>query len=125
MKKKILYLLAIIFLIPIIKVNAATGIYDIYTSSKSLNPGNTFTITVYCKSSEKIGTCEYTLDYDSSKIKLISDGDSSSCNNGFCIYNVFDTTSSKKFTFKAIATGSTKISVKSYSIIGIAEKTIN
>ena len=125
MKKKILYLLAIIFLIPIIKVNAATGIYDIYTSSKSLNPGNTFTITVYCKSSEKIGTCEYTLDYDSSKIKLISDGDSSSCNNGFCIYNVFDTTSSKKFTFKAIATGSTKISVKSYSIIGIDEKTMS
>ena len=106
MKKKIIYLFLGLFIMPILNVKAASGYYDIYTSNKKPSPGSTFTVTVKCvsKTSEKIGLCEYTLDYDSSKIKLISEHDTASCHDGYCAYNAFSTLSSKTFTFKAIAT---------------------
>ena len=121
MKKKIIYLFLGLFIMPILNVKAASGYYDIYTSNKKPSPGSTFTVTVKCvsKTSEKIGLCEYTLDYDSSKIKLISEHDTASCHDGYCAYNAFSTLSAKTFTFKAIATGYSRISVKSYSILSI------
>lgn len=121
MKKKIIYLFLGLFVIPILNVKAASGYYDIYTTNKTPSPGSTFTVTVKCvsKTSEKIGLCEYTLDYDSSKIKLISANDTASCHDGYCAYNAFSTLSVKTFTFKAIATGYSRISVKSYSILSI------
>lgn len=120
MKKIIKYLLLLLFIIPT-NCFAASGLIDIYSSSKSLSPGNTFTVTVYCKSSSPIGTCEYTLSYDSSKVKLTSGN-----------ANVLDYVSnnktyslSKEFTFKAIANGSATISAKAYGMIGFDEKNMS
>lgn len=110
--KKLKYLLLILLVFPILKVNAATGKIDIYASNKKVTVGNNTTITVYCKSSTPIGTCEYTVTYDSSKLKLIS-GDlavADVASNG-------STTQMKRtYTFKVIATGSSQVSAKSYAI---------
>lgn len=125
MKKLFNYLLLSLLFIPFINVKAASGVIDIYTSNKTPAPGNTFTVTVYCKSSSTIGTCEYTLSYDTSKVKFVSAGDTVSCNGNYCNYYVGSKSSSKKFTFKAIANGSTTISAKSVGIIGMDEKNMS
>lgn len=119
--KKLKYLLISIFLLPMINVKAASGVVDIYTSNKTPAPGNSFTVTVYCKSSSTIGTCEYTLSYDSSKVKFISASDTTNCNGTYCNYYIGSTSSSKTFTFKALANGSTTISAKAIDIIGMDE----
>lgn len=124
MKKKLKYLMLASLLMPLCSVKAASGTIDIYSSSKSLNPGNTFTVTVYCKSSVKIGGCEYTLSYDSSKVKFVST-DEGECNDTYCVYAPFTTSSSKKFTFKAIATGTATISAKAVGIYDTEEKTMS
>lgn len=110
--KKIKYLLLALLMLPTLKVNAANGTIDIYASNKNVTVGNNTTVTVYCKSSSAIGTCEYTLTYDSSKLKLIS-GDL----NVIDVASDSSTTQLKRtYTFKVIATGSSQVSVKSYAI---------
>ncbi len=118
MKKKyllnLLFLLSL-FLIPNINVQAATGKIDLYVSSKNVTIGSSVTVSVYCESSVTIGTCEYTIDYDSKKLKLTSVSDQASCNpSGYCMYAVGSKKSSaKKFTFKVLTTGTHKVSAKS------------
>ncbi len=121
MKKLIKYLLLTLFFVPL-NCLAATGVIDIYSSNKNLTVGDTFTVTVYCKSSSTIGTCEYTLSYDSSKVKFVSASDTTNCNGTYCVYYAGNKSSSKKFTFKAIANGTTTISAKAYGMINFDEK---
>ena len=116
MKNKLKYLILLIIFIPFIKVNAATGLVDLYTSNKYPAPGNTFEITVYCKSDTTIGTCEYTLTYDSSKVKLMN-SHSEDCNGPKCISFVNKKSEVKKFTFKALANGKTTISANAINIL--------
>ena len=111
--KKLKYLaLTLLLLFPVLKVNAANGTIDIYASSKNVKIGNTTTVTVYCKSSTAIGTCEYTISYDSSKLKLI-EGD-------IGVLDVAPSSSTKQlkrtYKFKVLNTGSSKVTVKSYAM---------
>lgn len=121
MKKIMKFLILTVLFMPL-NCLAATGLIDIYTSNKTPTIGNTFTVTVYCKSSNVIGTCEYTLSYDSSKVKFVSASDSVNCNGTYCAYYAGNKSSSKKFTFKAIANGSATISAKAYGMIDFDEK---
>ena len=123
MKKVIRLLLMTMLFLPL-NCFAATGLIDIYASNKSLTIGNTFTVTVYCKSSSVIGTCEYTLSYDSSKIKFVSAKDTVNCNGTYCAYYAGNKSSSKQFTFKAIANGSATISAKAYGMIDFDENSM-
>lgn len=126
MKKIIKYLLLFIICVLPIKVKAASGVIDIYTSNKNPTIGSTFTITVYCKSSTtSIASCEYMLNYDSNKVKFISAQDTVSCNGTYCLYLPQSKSSSKTFTFKAIATGNTSISAKGIGLYDIEEKVIS
>lgn len=113
MKKLLKYFLLLqLFIIPL-KVNAASGLIDIYTSNKNVIVGNSITVTVYCKStSAPIGTCEYILTYDSSKLKLTS-GDTSVLD-----YASNNSTYSLKrtYSFKVIGSGTSTIGAKSYAI---------
>lgn len=124
MKKVIRLLLMTILFLPL-NCFAATGLIDIYASNKALTIGNTFTVTVYCKSSSVIGTCEYTLSYDSSKIKFVSATDTVNCNGTYCAYYAGNKSSSKQFTFKAIANGSATISAKAYGMIDFDENSMD
>ena len=121
MKRNIykLLIVGIISIFPTIKANAATGYIDIYASQKEVIVGQTTTVSVYCKADSVIGTCEYTLDYNSNVLKLTSIGDTSSCNSsGYCMYGVNSKSSAAKtFTFKVISAGSSKVSAKSISML--------
>lgn len=111
--KRIKYLIfTLLLLFPVLKVNAVNGTINIYASSKSVKIGNTTTVTVYCKSSTNVGTCEYVLSYDSTKLKLV-EGDIS-------VLDVAPSATTKQlkrtYKFKVINTGSSKVTVKSYAI---------
>ena len=111
--KKLKYLLLIALgIIPVMKVNAATGLIDIYTSNKNPTVGSSFTVTVYCKSSgSAIGGCEYNLSYPSNII--LTSGETYNAE----VYNNYgDTTITKTFTFKAVSTGSATISATGYDV---------
>jgi len=110
--KKIKYLLFLTLLIPFMPIKAATGVIDIYASNKTLTVGDTTTITIYCKSSSPIGACEYSLNYDKSKLKLTS-GDIANLD---VAPNASTKQMKKTFQLKAIATGTSTVSVKSYAI---------
>lgn len=93
----------------ILQVNASSGTISVTSSASTVVVGNTFKVTVKISSSAALGSWQYTISYDSNKVKLQS-GTS----------NVVDygdgTTKSKSYTytFKALSSGSANITVKSY-----------
>lgn len=112
--KNYLYLFLFIIVLLPIKTKGSTGLIDIYTSSKNVVVGDSFTITVYCKSQIAIGTCEYTLDYNPDILKLTNGNvavlDYASDNQ--------TTEMSRTFTFKVISSGTSSVSAKAYNILG-------
>ena len=119
MKKNIIrglfIILATVLLIPM-NVNAATAKITTSSSSKSPTVGSTITVTVKITGT-KLGTYEYSLSYDSSKLQLTS---GSLYNTGFpSSANVSSYTDT--FKFKVIAQGTSTVSVKSVRVVGYDE----
>ncbi len=92
------------------------GMYNVYAASASIKVssstsqvviGNEFKVTITISYSGGLGAWEFTPDYDTSKFKLVS-GDSPVVDYGEKV-----TSRSYSYKFKAIGTGSGKISVKS------------
>lgn len=90
---------------------AASATISVSSSASSVVVGNTFTVTYKISSSSALGSWEFTPSYDTSKFKLTS-GSASVVD-----YASNSSTKSRSYTykFKAIATGSGKITVKSYA----------
>ena len=108
----IIFTLTIVFTnINILKAASAT--ISVSTSTSKLVVGNTFTATVKISGSN-LGSWEWTLNYDKSKFKLISRETN--------VANVFGQAQSVTYKFKAIATGSGTITVKSYNAISMDKK---
>ena len=110
LKKISIFILGIVLTFGgILQVNASSGTISVTSSASTVVVGNTFKVTVKISSSAALGSWQYTISYDSNKVKLQS-GTS----------NVVDygdgTTKSKSYTytFKALSSGSTNITVKSY-----------
>ena len=111
----------VISFIIIPNLNAASGGIKVTSSRTSLVVGDTFNVTVNVYSSDALGSWEYTISYDSSKVRLVS-GDVSVADPGDGSIK----SKSYHYTFKSIASGSSSISVKSYDIIDYwSEKSIN
>ena len=72
--KKIIYSITLIFLftISITKVNAASLNVNMSTSSNKIVVGNTVTYTVKVSSSTLLGSLNYRVTYDTSKLTLVS-----------------------------------------------------
>ena len=105
--KKISFtIILLVSLIPVLK--ASTGQISIYTNNSSVVVGNTFNATVTVSSGTYLGSWEYTLNYDSSKLKLIS-GDVYIADYG----NGSIKSKSYNYTFKVIGSGSSTLSIKS------------
>ena len=109
--KKIKYLLVtfILSFVFVLNVNAASGRIAISASSTSVAVGSTTNVSITCSSTSTLNSCQYTIKYDKSKLKLMS-GDSSVA--------WFDTTGSKSIkrksfylSFKSIDEGSSTISI--------------
>ena len=114
MKKIKLFLLALVALILLpINVNAASGSIKI-TGTSSAVIGNTVTITVTLSSSTPIGSWDMDLNYDRSYLELIS---ATSEAGGVSMVNSSAGVTSKSYTFKfkALKSGTTKLSMSSYS----------
>ena len=72
--KKILtgaFILLFVFIFKLNNVNAASCRIGV-SAPASVNSGSTFKVTVVTSSSSTLGTFEYTLSYDSSKVSLTS-----------------------------------------------------
>lgn len=118
LKQGLLLFILGIMLIPNLNVKAASAVVDIYSSNKSPAVGSSITVTVYVKSAAALGSYQYTLTYDSSKLKLTS-GELSNVG-----YSSNSTTKSlsKSFTFKVVGAGSSTISAKGVGVVGFDEK---
>lgn len=96
-----------------ISVNAASGSIRI-TGTSSAVVGNTVSITVTLSSSTPIGSWDMDLNYDRSYLELIS---TNSEGGGVSMVNSSSGTTSKSYTFRfrALKSGSTRLSMSSYS----------
>ena len=113
MKKKILLFLMI--LLPI-NVMAASGSIKASTSNTKITLNNNFTVKVTCliTGSSAIGSCEYNLDYDKSKLSIVSGQDNLTVREWS--RDGKGTTMTYTYKFKAIAIGTTSISIKNAKI---------
>ena len=109
-KKISIFILSIILsLTCITEVNAASGTISITSSASTVVVGNTFKVTVKISSSVALGSWQYTISYDSNKVKLQS-GTSNVVDYG----DGQTKSKSYTYTFKALSSGSANITVKSY-----------
>ena len=108
MKKVLLFLL---LLLPL-NCYAASGSIKATSSSSKVTLNNTVTVTVKVSSTDTLGSWQYGLSYDKSKLSLIS-GDTSIVGYGDGTY------SSKSYTYKfrAIATGNANITIDNPKIV--------
>ena len=126
MKKRINILLTSIFTLlllftNIVRVNAASANIQVTSGTNKIVVGNTFTVNVKVSSSNVLGAWEWTISYDAKKLKLMS-GPSTVKDYGDSKLK------SKTYTykFKAIATGSTSVTVKSAAVYDYGtEKTMS
>ena len=97
-------------------VNAASASISVSSSSRSVVVGGTFKVTTKV-SSKELGAWEYCISYDSSLLKL----ESSSANSGNCVKAgvVGQTGQTETWTFKALKSGTSKVSVRSYAVYSI------
>ncbi len=111
MKNKIIMLLGLLLMLPT-TVWAASGSIKATASSSRVTLNNTITVTVKVSSTDTLGSWQYGLSYDKSKLSLIS-GDPSIVGYGDGTY------SSKSYTykFKAIAVGSASITIDNPKIV--------
>ncbi len=115
MNKKIRYLIfSILLLIFPLFINAASGSISLSGSSSAV-VGNTVTINVTISSSTTLGSWQADLNYDRNYLKLTSTN-SESGGTAMAGNSTNGSTKSKtyKFTFKALKSGSTKVSIDSY-----------
>lgn len=114
MKKLKFILLSIVALIMIpLSVNAASGTIKV-TGSSQVVVGNRITLTVTLSSSTSIGSWQMNLNYDKSYLQLTSTNSEA---GGTMMANSSATgvkTKTYTFTFKALKSGSTKVSIDSY-----------
>lgn len=126
MKKKIFKLFSFILIvslgfIPLKIVNAASAKIAVTSSASRIVVGKTFTVRVKITSAAALGSYEYTLSFDSSKIKLVS----GSISEADTVKNSSTKSITKSYTFKAIGSGNSTITVKSYDVIGFDETTMS
>ena len=108
--KKII-LAVIVSFMGVLSLSAASANIRVSTSKSSPIVGNQITVTVSVSSSSALGSWEYSLSYDSSKLKLMS-GDTHIVDYAS---NSSTKSASYKYTFKVIARGSSSVSISSYN----------
>lgn len=112
MKKvfKLSLIILTLFLSFNLKVKAATGYINVKNNSNTVIVGRTFTTSVTISSSVALGSWEFSLNYNSSLLKLES-GSVYVADYG----NGSIKSKTYTYTFKALASGTTTVGVKSYA----------
>lgn len=111
--KIILAIIGIMLMFPTV-ANAASGSISV-TGPGTVVQGNKITVTVTLSSSTAIGSWQMDLNYDKSYLQLVS---SSAEAGGTMMVNSSSGTKNKTYTFsfKALKTGTTRVSVSSYLV---------
>lgn len=110
LKKISIFILGIVLtFVGMMQANASSGTISVTSSASTVVVGNTFKVTVKISSSTALGSWQYTISYDSNKVKLQS-GTSNIVDYG----DGATKSRSYTYTFKALSSGSTNITVKSY-----------
>lgn len=124
MKKIYVLLLGVFaFLVFSPNVSAANASVNVKANNKTLVVGSETKVTVTVSSSD-LGAWEYCISYDSSVLKLTkSTADANTCVKAGYVEKKGQTTSTETFTFKAIKSGSSKVTVKSYAIYSYSAET--
>ena len=106
------YIIMFIMLLLPLNIYAATGSIKASSSSSNVTINNTFTVTVKVSSSGKLGSWQFGVSYDKSKLSLIS-GEPSVVQYGDGVI------SSKTYTykFKAIAVGTATFNVENTKLV--------
>lgn len=107
---KLLLIALLTFTLLINKVNAASAYISVKSSSSTIIVGRTFTTTITISSSVALGSWEFSLNYNPSLLKLES-GNVYVADYG----NGTMKSASYTYRFKALASGTTSIGVKSYA----------
>lgn len=107
-------------LICITKIDAASATIKVSSNRSQVIVGNSFTVTVTVSSSTPIGSWEFTINYDKSKLRLTS-GENRIVDYG----NGTKTSQSYTYTFRAIASGRPNISVKAYNVLAWNESSLS
>ena len=113
-----------IFLSSLIFVNevyAASASFSVSSSSRSVIVGNTFKVTITLSSSSSLGSWEFDVKYDTSKLSLISSTLESSNHSVGVVDNSKTKSKSYTLTFKAKASGTAKIYVDNSLVYGYDE----
>lgn len=97
------------------KSYAANASISVKSARSTVAVGGSFNVTVTVYSSSGIGAWEYNLNYDSSKLTLLSN--SAAPHIADYASGAGKTSASYTYTFKAKAAGSASISVGSYSVV--------
>ena len=119
MKKYLLFIIGLL-LIPF-AVNATNANISLEASDTSISNGDSVTVDVDVSSSSNLSYYEYTLNYDESKLKLVRGSD--------YIVDRANNNSTKKFTnsfkFRALATGTAKVTVQSYAVLDTKDNNLD
>jgi hypothetical protein len=123
MKKRfsIIILVLMTFLLstfPVQYIQAATGSITPTASSRSINVGNSVTVTVRVSSASEIGSWQFNLNYDSGKLRLNSGSTSVA---GFFTFSG-QKSASYTYSFTAIAAGTASVSISGAKIVGMDEQ---
>lgn len=116
--KKYLFLISILLLMPSIVYASNNATIDVTSSKENVSVGDTITATVTISSDTPIGYYSYTLDYNPNKFKLLSA-------SSYVVNSPNDSTTKKikkDFKLKVIDKGTSKISVKSYTITSFSDE---
>lgn len=116
--KKYLFLISILLLMPSIVYANNNATIDVTSSKENVSVGDTITTTVTINSGTPIGYYSYTLDYNPNKLKLLSA-------SSYVVNSPNDSTTKKikkDFKLKVIDKGTSKISVKSYTITSFSDE---
>ena len=115
---KIFVLICLLF-IGCTTVNAASG-FSVYANSSTVIVGNTVKVSVKVTSND-LGAWSYCISYDSSVLKLTSStADASTCVKAGVVNLTGQT---ETFTFKALKSGSTKVTIKNAAIYSYKTET--
>lgn len=126
MKEKIIKIFSIVsFSLILIFTNnqtydAASGSISVSSNRSSVVVGNTVTVTVTVSSGDVLGSWEYSLNYDSSKLSLTS-----GTNPVVAYGNGSQKSATYTYTFKTIAKGTSTISLTGYNGYNWSEEKIN
>lgn len=128
MKKMLITLVAVFMFVPTLVVNAGSASISV-TSSNTVMVGNNIVVTVTLsgKSGAKLGGWQANLTYDTSLLQLTSTSTEGGGTRMAGYASSAPGVASKKytFTFKALKSGSTKVSVNSFSLWDFDENVLS